>query len=758
MAQLNPFAELISAQPNSLSLPLARDLAGFLDSGLNPFARLKHCRVDVRNGDVIQEVVVLEVDVERSQQPVHDIRHRESLAVIFRADAATLPEVQSLRVDFPMVPHLVLGFDEFPRVLCLYDLPFHEVMLDWTAPGFVEHIREWLAQTAEGQLHREDQPLEPLFLGPTSDLVVDPDLLRGNQNNTKNWCPLKIVPSGHNIFTAVAVTTFDDTSDQDGFEYVAMHFTSSPQTHGVVRQMPRTLAELHDLLAVAGLDLIDQLRHRLKNWLYEPPVEIQRMLQHRLILVLLLPKKRRPNDEIETVELAAFALFATIRDLGEALGVWDIQDGQPGLLIQVDRTKHGDGTSLWPLNPKLGFSRFRAALMNGLAEPDQVLITAVGVGALGSQTVTNLIRSGFGQWTLIDGDVVSPHNMSRHALFGFAVGYPKSTTLASELNDLIEGEEVAQGIVTNVLEPEEKKEEINRAFADAEIILDMSASVAVARHLSRDVNSDARRVSLFLNPSGTALTLLAEDKTRRIPLDVLEMQFYRAIASDENLNGLLNTGSRLRTGRSCRDVSSLIPQDLVALHSAIGSRAIRKTRETSSAEITTWRIDQQSWEVSATHVPSCIPLIQSLGNWTVYTDSYLIERLENLRADRLPNETGGVLIGAWDMQRKILYVVDALPSPSDSDEWPNAYIRGTDGLDHAVTRIRKSTQGMLDYLGEWHSHPDGFGTSASSDDGRVLAWLRDTMEQSGKPGIMAIVGDNNMLTLYLDNEEATIRA
>ena len=43
----------------------------------------------------------------------------------------------------------------------------------------------------------------------------------------------------------------------------------------------------------------------------------------------------------------------------------------------------------------------------------------------------------------------------------------------------------------------------------------MAASVPVSRHLVYDVSSGARRASLFLNPSGKALTLLAEDAVPR---------------------------------------------------------------------------------------------------------------------------------------------------------------------------------------------------------------------------------------------------
>ena len=55
-----------------------------------------------------------------------------------------------------------------------------------------------------------------------------------------------------------------------------------------------------------------------------------------------------------------------------------------------------------------------------------------------------------------------------------------------------------------------------------------------------------------------------------------------------------------------------------------------------------------------------------------------------LRNAKLPNETGGVLVGSLDLERKIAYVIDTVPSPPDSEEWPTVYIRGCRGLRRQV--------------------------------------------------------------------------
>ena len=727
---------------DDLTFPKAQELTRVLMAEVNPFARLLECRASSDG-----EVVVLEVEVELPQRPTHDIRRHERLAVTFYPGDQLQPEVLALRSDFPLVPHLNLRDVEFPRSLCLYDRPYHEVKLHWTAATFLEELRNWLAQTAKGQLHGDDQPLEPLLFDAVEDLVLPEDLLAKESGQTTEWLTVRMVPRGPKLYTLIASRW--EGGSQDNLAWVALMVSCAPQMHGVIRHTPRTVADLHGFTAACGLDLVDTLRRELGEWMQRPKKEFRRILEASPILVVRLPKTREPGGKFEVIEARAFLATATIEQLGVDVGVWELNQNKPGLLLEYDEAKRGIETSLVPLNPRPAFSRSLAAHVNGLGDSTPMKVASIGIGALGSQIITNLVRAGFGQWTLVDDDVLLPHNLGRHALGGFAVGYSKALALTEVLNSTIEGEDVARGIVADVLRPGEDAQLLQSALSETEVILDMSASVSVARHLCRDVETEARRVSLFLNPSGTALTMLAEDTSRQFPLDVLEMQFYREIVANPGLNGLLESGGQLRTGQSCRDVSAQIPQHLVALHAAIGSQAFRETVGAEAAQISTWRVDPEHYTVSVMCVNPAQPRKEIVGDWTLYTDARLLERLSELRRGPLPKETGGVLVGAYDVGRKIIYIVETVPSPPDSEEWPMAYIRGSSGLTRRVQEITEATDGMLRYVGEWHSHPDGSDVAPSPDDQKVLAWVGEIMGREGLPGVMAIVGDEGTLNLLL---------
>lgn len=717
-------------EPKEVQLLKAKELKDILQSGRLPFVLFYECRRTCH-----AEVIVFDVEVELGQRRVHDIHYYERIAVEFYQDDSVLPKTLALRQEFPAVPHINLREQEFPRSLCLFDKPYSELKLHWSPVWFIESIRRWLALTAKGKLHAEDQPLEPLLIGFPWSLVLPFDLL-WSESSVEDAKPLTLysVPRGNNRWTLI-VDQANRSIKPDEFKWIATTFHALPQSHGVIRIPPPNLKYLHDLMLTSGINLRQELRGRLNKW-HEQHKDV---LDKRLILIITLPKTRTINSQVESTEVRAFLTTKTIREIGVDIGIWDVYNGKIGLLIDTDNSKQGEEVNTLMLNCTYEFSRPLAAQLNGLTTEEEINITAIGVGALGSQLFMNLIRTGYGKWTLIDDDLLQPHNLARHALDGFAVGLPKAEEVAHRANQTIRDEPIATAIVADVLRPGNEREAVNKSLKTAHLILDMSTSVAVSRYLTRDIDSIARRVSLFLNPSGSDLVLLAEDAQRQTSLDLLEMQYYRHLINEPTLRDhLSHPEGRIRYAQSCRDLSSTVPQYLVALHAAIGSHALRAVMDRQSPTIAIWQADRNDLTVNRINVAPVKTFEKYFGNWTLYTDQWLIDKLMEKRLEKLPNETGGVLIGSFDMERKIVYVVETLPS--DSIEWPTSYIRRYQGLTQQISQIKELTAGMLSYVGEWHSHPPNCGCRPSTDDGQAFTWLTEMMGLEGLPPLMIIVG------------------
>jgi len=95
----------------------------------------------------------------------------------------------------------------------------------------------------------------------------------------------------------------------------------------------------------------------------------------------------------------------------------------------------------------------------------------------------------------------------------------------------------------------------------------------------------------------------------------------------------------------------------------------------------------------------------------VFVSDQLLERMYVLAAEYLPREFGGILTGY--RQEKSITIVD-FEVPTSFDLKHNEFVRQPESLNEYLQRIYQHSSGLLEYLGEWHSHPNhsaGFSTN-----------------------------------------------
>jgi hypothetical protein len=270
---------------SDLKIPRAKQFAEYLlQAGTEVFAT--PVGTLLVSDDV--EAVLFRVQVQRPQYLAYDIRREETLAAIFTGRDHTYPQVFALRKDFPAVPHLNLLRDELPRSLCLYDQPWQNVRLNWTPAQFLSRTRYWLAQTALGTLHAEDQPLEPLIQGSSSRIILPSDfsVWPADQNGRAlDIFRAQDQPPGE----VTLIAHWHDAQQNHGAIHSTPIIIQCPtQTHGVIRREPNNLQELHEICAESGMNLAKDVAAKIKVWHLAKPD--QRIFDTKLMLILVLPK------------------------------------------------------------------------------------------------------------------------------------------------------------------------------------------------------------------------------------------------------------------------------------------------------------------------------------------------------------------------------------------------------------------------------------------------------------------------------------
>jgi len=695
----------------------------------------------VRNDDNA-EVICLTLDIQIPQHTKNDIREQEDVAIICYPDDEYLPEVYALRSDFPLgLSHTNSRIREYPVSLCVTEEIFQEVKHRFNPFEFIEKIRNWFSLTSKNTLHAEDQALEPFFF--PKGFVVLPELSKIDIDNfyIEQYAPDSI------LYKMQA-------KDNGRGKYFCFPINGDDQISGYIRKKPQKINDLANIVTISQKNIsayLSQKFNQISNFLLSD----KDRLQKKVAFCCFIPVKRNATtSKSEQTDTLLLFTKKTIQEIGIENNVWAETPDKSSVIPLIGKSfqqEHFEQIDIELYSWIPDFSRSTAATYNNVKENSDKFVL-IGAGALGSQVLSLFARTGFGKWTVIDYDTLFPHNLARHTLNRSAIGYSKVTKLAEQLNDLLE-EGFCKPISENFCKIH-KSDEIISELKNAKAIIDISTSIAVARLLARDYENQisTRRTSAFLNPTGQDLVILAEDTKRKNRLDFLEMEYYRFLYKNESLHNHLNFDDRLKiryNRNSCREITNRINQTDVSLLSSICAKAIRKTIENQNAIISIWCTNPDDFSVQRYSIsPTKWDKVYS-KEWKIYLNQQLLDEMRYLREQKLPKETGGVLLGSVDTERKIIYIYDTIPAPEDSEETTSTYERGINGVLDEYKKYQKITDNQIQYLGEWHSHPKGCSTNPSPLDINLFSYLANKLSIQGYPTLMLIVGDNNNFSLSI---------
>lgn len=682
--------------------------------------------------------------------PVADIRYPERLALLFPNDG-TQPHVYAFRTDFPKVLHLMQTDESSIRAFCLYFEPWSAARITWTPRRFLDRIIWWLEQNAIGKLHRGDQPLERLFFPFKHQIFlnfevaeaiekagIQLDVSRINEpNDSRHIYGAKLVEEGGPVSNSPVVP-------------VILKFDGL--VHGVQEYYPRTLGQLSDQIRARGADFLAAIEKTIVDRCEGSPIPLASANYHGLLL-LSLSMVRAPSQVTERRDFQAFGFPGGIGALGEALG-WLSRDSKQGFVYSPLIGKTGPQSDKWrslllePIEVVEGVSEERiralADVENATAQFKGVI---AGAGALGSSLINFWAREAWGTWTVFDNDLLRPHNVVRHEAKADDVGRNKALTMATFANSIHPRRQAVTAACSRELT--EFDGATTRAAIDgAALLVDASTSLDVPRNAALSEYAP-RTATLFLTPLGTASVLMLEDKGRQLRVDQIETQYYRAlIRNDWGERHLEGNFREYWVGAGCRDLSTVISPEAIQLHAALLSSQLRQraSKEDASLLILESRTDGS---IESHRIALDQGHRIRRGEWTILIDEGLLETSRTIRAEALPRETGGVLLGTIDHHRKVIALVEAMGPPPDSVKSQSSFERGIEGVEATIKSANARTAGFVGYVGEWHSHPPKVAAKMSRDDFEQILHLTIHLAADGDPSVMLIVGDNSDWQVYV---------
>ncbi|MER2002588.1 MAG: Mov34/MPN/PAD-1 family protein [Carnobacterium inhibens] len=118
-------------------------------------------------------------------------------------------------------------------------------------------------------------------------------------------------------------------------------------------------------------------------------------------------------------------------------------------------------------------------------------------------------------------------------------------------------------------------------------------------------------------------------------------------------------------------------------------------------------------------------------------------------------EIGGILFGKISRNRKTIFIEKAEPIKGKK-LFSLAYIRNGKRAQKVIDSLWKETQGELNYLGEWHTHPNILPIPSQRDKHTILELTSEKKSNYFPYTILIIMGKDQRLTITVSNEKGII--
>lgn len=625
---------------------------------------------------------------------------------------------------FPLDAPKILLRDDFPRCFphinpsdsnvspCIYAGNLSELLQqsEWMN-GILNQLVDWLEKAASNDLLNYDQGWEPMRNDTYKGYILyDPDRVISAFDREGNSLINKISYQEHNGFIITDAAHFDSEKTQAHIIYF--------RTSEIINTyLPNQIAELSQLYNYACSIGFPNIKCMVEK------CDLQFINESKIFLVLAIKRPTNIIGSHTNIELLNFVIHKSdIRRKKQK----QIKRVLPE--CKVDMLHHILDTSPTLLRRLSGIKKESKLDKN---------IALVGCGSLGSKIGIHLARHGNGPIFCIDDDWFMPHNNARYGLtYAHTMMYKAGILSASMRRIGVSSKHIAESA-------------LSVDYNQSQLIIDTTASLSVRNFFMKEVNLPPV-ISGGLYGEGRYGLLLIENKTKTSRLAALWAYLYYYSLENQSLRDLLFSSniSNVNIGQSCSSLTMAAKDAQLSLMAATMSLRIQDILESglsNNGEILFIQCYKNcSLNTEVMSVPNYINVQCKIKrDWEILLSSTVYEQMIDFLNKKIPNETGGVLLGSVFPYAGTIVITGLLLAPPDSVEEKYRFILGKEGLANNIKDIEKKTNGKVTYLGTWHSHPQG-GDASQTDRNtyKKLLFVRDY-----EPTVCLIVTPNNVFSV-----------
>lgn len=677
------------------------------------------------------------------------------------------PVVFSRRLDFPLekLPHTV-ALCKGLTYICLHRGSIDDWYIEHSVEDFINRIRNWFSDAASGNLIRLGDDFEPMILyRETGNAVFSYDML--TEFIEAYWRENK-GKSGF-AYTLCCVNNREESKsldmDKNSFSVQILDIVKRKKLGSFLLQYNKKLTQKNSRYFV-GIVVWSTESSRYSEYFRLITMELEELyafnekLGNEFKRALKILKDRNIPDK--------FLLISAINRPTKVIGfnkniefvnyIFKIKK-----ITNAHTTKiEGDGRAL-ALSHLEPLSRRLAADISTLASEKNPKILFVGAGALGSKVIFHLARNGYTNITIIDEDILSPHNLVRHALFSDSISRNKAEDIANKLNNMyiLDKDRYFKAFPVSFINYAE-----NNGLSQYDVLIDCSASKSVFSFLGNYTGKLPSVVIRAELANKGKLGLIIKEGVDRVPkVDDIEASLFNYARSNNEVSDWLKRFKKLKynledgqfeditIGLGCNTNTMRLSDNIISYHAAVFSSYIKRTLINENGEgqflISYFNEDNLSKNYCRTvSLQDFITVSSSDNEWTtkVYRKTYecILSELNKCK----PNEAGGILLGKANIEDKVIYVTD-IYIPKDSERWPYLFAKGTEGTKEHLKNINDITGDMIYYVGDWHTHPE-HSTNMSCTDRNSLIELHELLKKYSYPAHIMIFNEKEVSSYVMN--------
>ena len=400
--------------------------------------------------------------------------------------------------------------------------------------------------------------------------------------------------------------------------------------------------------------------------------------------------------------------------------VWDGPHGLDVLPLTLDTESNGKA-SVGVLRPTPHGAGAR--LRRAGPDADRLAgkrVALFGLGSVGSHAATILASSGCGFHRLIDGDILLPVNLVRHAAPGVFEGQFKVAAMKLLLESRCPWID-CEALIESPWSIGRLREHI----ADADLVVDATGDGAFATHLAKVCAAQEKALVSVALYRGGRVARVRRQLPGEYPLGSRDDHWrYPAIprgAEDEDVG--LEIGCTAPVSNAPPAAASAAA--ILAANTAIDVLTDRCEGPDEIVEVLQ-PLPQAPFDTVG---PIALPDMPLAAYLTGGARAAIVEQA----ALAYPNETGGVLVGLTTETGEP-WIVEAVELKSASPS-PGVYRLPPGETQAAIDRLRE-VDDRLGYLGEWHSHPNA--SDRSRTDERTMQSLASEPDLVGDSPLLIV--------------------